>query len=118
MILTHYRVSASFDKYGSDIEIIARDGSSFKTKGVIQSISYKNSNNYENVSSDISSVRDMRYMLMTKCDAVMGENDIVKSDGKLYRVLVWQKYIVKNNCIYKWAILKTYDLPQEDDFSA
>ncbi len=111
------KVSASFDKYGSNVEIINGENT-FMTKGILQNMSYRNSNYYEKDCKDISSTGDMRYMLMTKADAVIGEKDIIRFEDRLYRVLVWQKYIVKNSCIYKWAILKLYHPEQEDDFSA
>lgn len=118
MIMTHYRVTASFEKYGSDVLITKSDGSVSKTKGVLQTISYKNSNNYELENCDISSVRNMRYMLMARYDADIVEGDVLSCNDSFFRVLVSQKYIVGNNCIYRWAILKTYEKPQEDDFSA
>ncbi len=110
-------INASFEKYGSKVEIISGDSVS-TTKGFVQPLSYKNSNYYIKDGTDVSIGDEMRYMLYAKADTKMTQNDIVKFDNTLYRVLVWQKYVAKDSCVYKWAIMKGYEPEQEDDFCA
>lgn len=110
-------ISTAFSKYGNEIKIISKDGRSYKTFGFIQPISYINST-YNNIDSTfISSMDKMYYSLIAKQDASFDVDDKVILDNITYRVIKCRRYIFKNKCVYKWAILKLYYPPQEDDFS-
>lgn len=109
-------VNKSFDKYGSNIEVIS-DDDTYITKGFVQPLN-KNSRNYEVNTTDVSSCNEMRYMLFAKADTPMSRNDIVKYDNTLFKVIIWQKYLAKDDCVYKWAIMRVYSPCQEDDFCA
>lgn len=108
-------IEKGFSDFGNTLTILSENSIS-KTTGFVQPISYNGSKYYNFNISDISAKENIRYLCICKSNAEINRGNKIILDNITYCVVRSEKFIHKDKCLYKWAILKLYYPAKEDDF--